>query len=184
MSDGNYTSRDRRTFIVAFLAGVALVVGYGIYTLWPSAPPELDPVVIGDAPKVEITVEGESNGVIEITLRPDLAPEHVERIITLANEGAYDNVVFHRVIDGFMAQTGDVEFGKADGNGGRAGMGGSSYPPRSEGRVHGRALSGWNRGHGALAKPELGQQSVLHHVRPRRFPEREIHGRRSCDRWL
>ncbi|MCK0143426.1 peptidylprolyl isomerase [Aliiroseovarius sp. F20344] len=128
MSDGNYTPRDKRTFIMAFLAGVALVVGYAIYTLWPASPPELAPAVVGDAPKVEITVAGEANGVIEITLRPDLAPKHVERIVTLAKEGTYDNVVFHRVIDGFMAQTGDVEFGKADGNGGRAGQGGSSYP--------------------------------------------------------
>lgn len=47
------------------------------------------------------------DGVVEIELRPDLAPNHVERIKTLANEGFYDGIVFHRVIDGFMAQTGD-----------------------------------------------------------------------------
>ena len=61
----------------------------------------------------------------------DVAPKHVERIKTLANEGKYDNVVFHRVIEGFMAQTGDVQFGnsssdKFDLN--RAGTGGSSLP--------------------------------------------------------
>ncbi|WP_298906946.1 peptidylprolyl isomerase [uncultured Aliiroseovarius sp.] len=128
MSDDSYTSRERRTFWAAFLAGVALVVGYAVYTLWPQNFEPNAAIAQSDFPKVEITVAGEANGVIEITLRPDLAPEHVERIITLANEGTYDNVVFHRVIDGFMAQTGDVEFGKADGNGGRAGMGGSSYP--------------------------------------------------------
>ncbi len=71
------------------------------------------------------------DGEIDIQLRPDLAPEHVERIKELAREKAYDNVVFHRVIDGFMAQTGDVAFGKEDGaqyNPGRAGMGGSDKP--------------------------------------------------------
>lgn len=47
------------------------------------------------------------DGTVEIKLRPDLAPNHVERITTLANQGFYDGVVFHRVIEGFMAQTGD-----------------------------------------------------------------------------
>ena len=47
------------------------------------------------------------DGTVEIELRPDLAPKHVERITTLANQGFYDGIVFHRVIDGFMAQTGD-----------------------------------------------------------------------------
>ena len=58
-------------------------------------------------------------GDVVIKLRPDLAPGHVERITTLANEGFYDGVVFHRVIDGFMAQT-----GCPDGRG----TGGSKYP--------------------------------------------------------
>ncbi|MCD2471303.1 peptidylprolyl isomerase [Jiella sp. MQZ9-1] len=72
-----------------------------------------------------------ANGEIDIQLRPDLAPNHVKRIKELAREHAYDNVVFHRVIDGFMAQTGDVEFGKEgspDYNANRAGMGGSTLP--------------------------------------------------------
>ena len=47
-----------------------------------------------------------TQGTIVIALRPDLAPKHVERIKTLAREGFYDGIVFHRVIDGFMAQTG------------------------------------------------------------------------------
>ncbi|MTI17566.1 peptidylprolyl isomerase [Rhodobacteraceae bacterium RKSG542] len=47
------------------------------------------------------------DGVVEIQLRPDLAPQHVERIKTLTKQGFYDGIVFHRVIDGFMAQTGD-----------------------------------------------------------------------------
>src|SRR5690606_32454650 len=62
-------------------------------------------------------------------MRPDLAPNHVEHIKKLAREGQYDGVVFHRVIDGFMAQTGDVKYGNAaNGETSRAGMGGSSYP--------------------------------------------------------
>ena len=48
-----------------------------------------------------------AGGDVVIRLRPDLAPKHVERITTLANDGFYDGVVFHRVIDGFMAQGGD-----------------------------------------------------------------------------
>ena len=82
----------------------------------------------GDAPVLEITVAGEATGVIQVTLRPDLAPQHVERVVALAESGAYDGVVFHRVIDGFMAQTGDVQFGRAGGDTARAGMGGSDLP--------------------------------------------------------
>tara|TARA_R110002110_G_scaffold194901_18_gene404113 strand:- start:2468 stop:3022 length:555 start_codon:yes stop_codon:yes gene_type:complete len=74
---------------------------------------------------LEIVVEGEANGTVTIDLLEDVAPQHVERITTLAKAGAYDGVVFHRVIDGFMAQTGDVQFGKEGGDLGRAGMGGS-----------------------------------------------------------
>ena len=77
---------------------------------------------------LETTVEGEANGTIQIDLLEDLAPKHVARMTELASEGAYDGVVFHRVIEGFMAQTGDVEFGQMDGNTSRAGMGGSDKP--------------------------------------------------------
>ena len=76
-----------------------------------------------------IDVDGSTQGTIEIELLPELAPQHVERIKTLARAGAYDGVVFHRVIDGFMAQTGDVKFGtKAAFAQGRAGTGGSDLP--------------------------------------------------------
>ena len=75
-----------------------------------------------------ITVDGEAQGTIKIDLAEDVAPAHVARLKELATSGAYDGVVFHRVIDGFMAQTGDVEFGKAGGDTGRAGMGGSDLP--------------------------------------------------------
>ena len=70
------------------------------------------------------------DGDVTVALRPDLAPKHVERIKELVREGAYDNVAFHRVIEGFMAQTGDVQFGDMeDGfNASRAGTGGSDKP--------------------------------------------------------
>jgi peptidylprolyl isomerase len=59
-------------------------------------------------------VAGEgANGTIVIDLLEDVAPKHVAQITALAADGQYDNVVFHRVIDGFMAQTGDVQFGDA-----------------------------------------------------------------------
>ena len=71
------------------------------------------------------------DGDVKIELFEDVAPNHVKRIKDLANSGKYDNVVFHRVIDGFMAQTGDVKFGNSsssDFNLQRAGMGGSDLP--------------------------------------------------------
>ena len=70
-------------------------------------------------------------GEVKIELFEDVAPKHVERIKKLANDGLYDNVVFHRVIDGFMAQTGDVKFGNSSSenyNLSKAGMGGSDLP--------------------------------------------------------
>ena len=71
------------------------------------------------------------DGNVKIELFSDVAPKHVERIKLLANEGKYDNVVFHRVIDGFMAQTGDVKFGNSSTNDfdlNRVGTGGSDLP--------------------------------------------------------
>ena len=72
-----------------------------------------------------------TKGRVVIQLMPDLAPGHVARIKELTREQAYDGVVFHRVIEDFMAQTGDVQYGKQGGdsfNPARAGMGGSSKP--------------------------------------------------------
>tara|TARA_Y100000031_G_scaffold4702_1_gene5839 strand:+ start:1015 stop:1572 length:558 start_codon:yes stop_codon:yes gene_type:complete len=71
------------------------------------------------------------DGEVKIEMFPDVAPNHVKRITELANGGIYNNVVFHRVIDGFMAQTGDVKFGNSsskDFDLMRAGMGGSDLP--------------------------------------------------------
>ena len=71
------------------------------------------------------------DGDVKIEMYPDVAPNHVKRIQELADSGQYDNVVFHRVIDGFMAQTGDVKFGNSSSENfdlRRAGMGGSDLP--------------------------------------------------------
>ena len=70
------------------------------------------------------------NGTITIELLPDIAPGHCERMKELARSGQYDNVSFHRVIDGFMAQTGDVEFGNMENEyqPHKAGTGGSKLP--------------------------------------------------------
>ena len=71
------------------------------------------------------------DGDVKIELFEDVAPNHVKRIKDLANAGKYNNVVFHRVIDGFRAQTGDVNFGNSDNADfdlRRAGMGGSDLP--------------------------------------------------------
>ena len=101
-----------------FIAASAAIFMAGIANIMPAHAAE-------DA---DILVIELKSGPVEIALRPDLAPQHVERIKQLARDGAYDNVAFHRVIDGFMAQTGDVEFGDMeDGfNLQRAGTGGSS----------------------------------------------------------
>lgn len=83
-------------------------------------------------PENTLTIELK-DGPVVIELFPDVAPKHVERIKKLAGEGTYNGVVFHRVIDGFMAQTGDVEFGnKKDFNSGRVGTGGSDLPDLKE----------------------------------------------------
>ena len=69
-------------------------------------------------------------GTVTIELLADVAPKHAERMKELARSGAYDNVAFHRVIDGFMAQTGDVQHGNMEGDFDirRAGTGGSEMP--------------------------------------------------------
>ena len=80
--------------------------------------------------KIELT-----SGDVYIELLPDVAPGHVDRIKELAREGFYDGVPFHRVIDGFMAQTGDVQFGNSSNDQfdlKRAGMGGSDLPDLKE----------------------------------------------------
>jgi peptidylprolyl isomerase len=92
-------------------AVLAFAVAFAITLAW-RAP------ALAQADRPHILIELE-DGVVDIELRPDLAPQHVERILTLVREGFYDGIVFHRVIDGFMAQTGDPE---------GTGRGGSSLP--------------------------------------------------------
>lgn len=82
----------------------------------------------GPGPNLVIEVGGQAQGKVVIDLLPDVAPKHVAQIVALANAGAYNDVVFHRVIDGFMAQTGDVQYGKAGGDLTLAGTGASDMP--------------------------------------------------------
>ncbi len=82
----------------------------------------------GPGPNLVIDVTGVANGQIVIDLNAEAAPKHVAQIVALAKSGAYDGVIFHRVIDGFMAQTGDIANGKAGADNTMAGMGGSTMP--------------------------------------------------------
>jgi len=76
-----------------------------------------------------VKVSGENTGIIEIELLPEIAPQHTQRLKHLAREGLYNDVVFHRVIPGFMAQTGDVKHGKRlNFNPRYVGTGGSTMP--------------------------------------------------------
>jgi peptidylprolyl isomerase len=84
----------------------------------------VSPALAAESLKIETSI----GCAFTMKLRADLAPKHVERVSKLAAAGAYDNIVFHRVIDGFMAQTGDVQFGKAGGDVSQAGVGGSAEP--------------------------------------------------------
>ncbi len=110
------------SFLRKFLAFTAFLAFSATAALQPLSAQAADP-----ENTVILTLK---DGDVAIELRPDLAPKHAEQIKKLVRDGAYDGVVFHRVIDGFMAQTGDVQFGNAnnkDYNPGRAGTGGSSY---------------------------------------------------------
>ena len=81
-------------------------------------------------PENTLVIELKDGGRVVVEMLPDVAPKHVSRIKELARAGEYDNVAFHRVIDGFMAQTGDVANGdmENDFNIRRAGTGGSKHP--------------------------------------------------------
>ena len=121
------------------------------------------------------------DGDVTIALRPDLAPKHVEQIKKLVREGAYDNVAFHRVIDGFMAQTGDVKFGdmKSGFNADAVGTGGSDLPDLpaefSKTEHYRRGVVGMARAPGS----EFRQFAVLHHVRAGAVARRPVHHRRQ-----
>jgi len=96
--------------------------------LFSLTPPEAKAVEIKD-PENTLVIELKA-GEVDIEMLPEVAPQHVARIKALARAGEYDGVAFHRVIDGFMAQTGDVKYGDMDDgyNASRAGTGGSDLP--------------------------------------------------------
>jgi peptidylprolyl isomerase len=117
---------DNKLFLI--LALVALG-GLIFWAMMPKPQPELReaPTAMNTSPENTMIITLET-GEVHIQLLPEVAPKHVERMKTLVAEQAYDGVAFHRVIEGFMAQTGDVEHGKPGGDPRRAGTGGSSYP--------------------------------------------------------
>ncbi|GAB4353342.1 MAG: peptidylprolyl isomerase [Oricola sp.] len=88
------------------------------------------PVQAQDADPENTMIVTLKDGDVVIRLRPDLAPKHVAQIKALVRNGEYDNVAFHRVIPGFMAQTGDVQFGDMEDGyqPARVGTGGSGLP--------------------------------------------------------
>ncbi len=94
----------------------------------PDPVPPAAPAPTAPSSHIALEIAGEANGRVVVELFTEIAPENAARLATLAREGAYDGVAFHRVIDRFMAQTGDVAFGKAGGDLARAGTGGSAYP--------------------------------------------------------
>jgi peptidylprolyl isomerase len=116
-------SRDRFIAGGLFALGLAALGGFAL-----SQSAVAQDVTDGPGPNLVIEVAGSTTGTIVIDMASDVAPNHVAQITALAQEGAYDGVVCHRVIDGFMAQTGDVEFGKTGGDLSGAGMGGSAKP--------------------------------------------------------
>lgn len=118
--------RNSSLFTAAFAAlGLAFLGAYYLMTQ-----PEPTPAIVDSADHANVVIEvaGEAQGRIVIDLAEDVAPAHAARLIQLADGGAYDGVVFHRVIEGFMAQTGDVEHGRADGDISGAGTGKSDLP--------------------------------------------------------
>lgn len=113
------SARDQIISILAFAFFVLFLslVAFRFFASAPETPTEPETVQVGEGmPVIDLELK---DGDVLIELRPDLAPQHVERILTLASEGFYDGIVFHRVIDGFMAQTGDPT---------GTGMGGSDLP--------------------------------------------------------
>lgn len=115
-----------------------MVLGLGILglMLWSTNPTaeaqaNKDAAPFKDTPGANLVIEvagSHAHGKVVIDLLPNVAPKTVAQIEKLAESGAYDGVVFHRVIDGFMAQTGDVKYGRRGGDLSMAGMGGSDLP--------------------------------------------------------
>lgn len=108
----SFGSVNVKIFVVAALLALGLATSVSAQTAAPAAPAAADPQNI-------LNLQLSTGGTVRILMRPDKAPSHIERVRTLARAGFYDGVIFHRVIEGFMAQTGDP-----DGNG----QGGSPLP--------------------------------------------------------
>lgn len=115
---------DLFTLAIAMLGATLL----GLWMIWPDGRvPTNDND--GPGPNLILQMGGRLEGLVAIDLDENLAPQNVERIVDLAESGAYKGIAFHRVIDGFMAQTGDVEFGKMTTDLEQAGYGSSGLPP-------------------------------------------------------
>lgn len=119
---------DTRAF-TGGLAAIGLAAAAAFFLFGQGTVQQANAAEDGPGPNMVIELGGQVAGTIVIDMLPDVAPKHVEQISGLVNEGAYDGVVFHRVINGFMAQTGDVQNGRKEGGGvGPAGTGGSERP--------------------------------------------------------
>ena len=118
---------DSRVFIGAIVAAIAsIAAALFIYVKSTNSALASED---GPGPNLVIEVAGETEiGTVVIDLLPDVAPKHVAQIVELARTGAYDGIVFHRVLDGFMAQTGDVQHGKYGSDLSLAGTGKSGLP--------------------------------------------------------
>ena len=117
---------DNDLFVIAGATAVAGIAA--VYLLWPSSNYPTDDTD-GPGPNLVIQVAGETNGIFVIDLDEDVAPAHADRLVEISKAGLYDGVAFHRVIDGFMAQTGDVQYGNVrELDLSRAGFGNSSAP--------------------------------------------------------
>ena len=118
--------RERRGLLKA--GGLALAALGAALWLSPASAADMGPFKDSHGPHLVIEVGGQDHGKIMIDLLPKIAPKTVVQIVALAKTGAYNSVVFHRVIPGFMAQMGDVKFGKHCQDNSMAGMGGSDLP--------------------------------------------------------
>jgi hypothetical protein len=138
---------------IAALAGL-LLASPALAQLPQDSPPKADAPAgqtqIITSPSMPVSTGGR----VTIILRPQAAPNHVERIKTLVRQGFYNGVVFHRVIDGFMAQTGDPQGHR----------GGRVRPSRPQGRIQRAAACARRRLHGPHQRARQRQQPVLHHV--------------------
>lgn len=117
---------DRIFYTGGFVALLSIGIAYVLYGQLSNKA-----VLASDVPGPNLVIEvagQDANGTVVIDLLPDVAPKHVAQVTSLAQSGAYNNVAFHRVLDGFMAQTGDVEFGKVGRDMSQAGMGSSDLP--------------------------------------------------------